>query len=116
MKRYDEAEKDLVKALVAEGEKGAPMSLYYLGLIQKEKKNLPGAVEFLRRYLLWAYRQQRLTPVEADVHLVLAEIYEAIHFPELAAEQKKAGEKLKERLKAVGAEKRKILLDMAREP
>ena len=116
MKHYAESEKDLVKALAAEGEDGAPMALYYLGLIQKEKKNLPGAAEFLRRYLLWAYRQQRLTPVEADVHLALAEIYEAIHFPELAAEQKKAGEKLKERFKAAGEAKRKILMDLAREP
>ncbi len=90
LKRYPESEADLARSIALRGEAGAPLALYYLGLIQKEKGNLQGAAEFLRRYLEWGYQQGRLTPVEADVHLALAEIYTGLKLPDLAYQQRKA--------------------------
>jgi tetratricopeptide (TPR) repeat protein len=98
LKRDKESEVDLARALSLKGETGAPLSLYYLGLIQKNKGNLQGAAEFLRRYLQWGYRQGRLTPVEADVHFALADVYQGLKLPDLAQQQRTAGEALKQRL------------------
>jgi len=114
--RYPESEADLLKTLEAKGEAGAPLALYYLGMIQKGKKNLEAAAELLRRYLQWAYTQPRLTPVEADVHLSLAEIYAAMRLPDLAAEQQKAGEELVKRLRSAGKGKERALLNLLRKP
>ena len=116
LKRLQESEADLVKALLAKGESGAPLALYYLGLIQKEKGNLFGASEFLGRYLRWAYQQGNPTPMEVEVHLALAEIYSAMGFTEPAEEQKKAGEALRKRLEERVKSREKALLEMLAKP
>ncbi len=116
LKRPKESEAELVKVLSAKGETGAPLALYYLGLIQKEKNNLTGAAEFLRRYLQWAYGQGRLTAVEADVHMALADIYQGMNLPDLAEKQKKAGEVLQEKLKEMAKMKEKAVMEMLGKP
>jgi len=116
LKRYPESEKDLAQAVTLNGDAGAPLALYYLGLIQKEKGNLQGAAEFLRRYLQWGYQQGRLTPVEADVHLALADIYTGLKLPDLADQQRKAGEALKTRLSAAAATQRQAIIEYLQKP
>jgi len=116
LKRHKESEADLAKALSAKGESGAPLALYYLGLIQKEKGNLVGASEFLGRYLQWAYTQGRPTPVEAEVHLSLAEVYKAMGFAQQAEEQKKAGEGLRKRLEEMAKSQEQAVLEMLAKP
>ena len=116
LKRNKESEADLVKALLAKGESGAPLSLYYLGLIQKEKGNLVGASEFLGRYLRWAYQQGNPTPMEVEVHLALAEIYTAMGFPGPAEEQKKAGEALRKRMDDWARSREKAVLETLARP
>jgi Tfp pilus assembly protein PilF len=116
LKRYKESEADLAKALARKGESGVPLALYYLGLIQKEKRNVTGAAEFLRRYLQWAYAQGRLTAVEAEVHLALAEVYRAMNLADLAEQQKRAGEVLQEKLKEMAKVKEKALVEWLKKP
>ncbi|HEV8337335.1 MAG TPA: hypothetical protein VGR67_13035 [Candidatus Polarisedimenticolia bacterium] len=112
LRRYQESEADLKKVLVHEGEKSAPLTLYYLGMIQKEQKNPEGAAEFLRRYLQWAYAQGRLTPAEAEVHLALSEVYLALKLPDLAEQHRKAAEVLQEKLKENAKSKEKAWIEM----
>jgi tetratricopeptide (TPR) repeat protein len=114
LKRMKESEADLARALALKGDTGAPLALYYLGLIQKDKGNLQGAAEFLRRYLQWGYRQGRLTPVEADVHFALADIYKGLQLPDLADQQRKAGETLKQRLQQSAQSTREAIFDYLR--
>ena len=116
LKRYPESEADLVKVLLAKGESGAPVALYYLGLIQKGKGNLAGASEFLGRYLQWAYQQGTPTAMEAEVHLVLAEIYSALGFPGPAKEQKEAGEALRKWLEERARSREKAAMEMLARP
>ncbi len=115
-KKYREAESDLVQALATAGETEVPMSLYYLGMIQKEKGNLTGSAELLRRYLEWGYAQDRLTPVEADVHLALAEVYKGMNLPDLSEQQRQAGESLKSRLKKAADAQREAIVDYLKKP
>jgi len=116
LKRYKESEADLAQALAQKGDTGAPLALYYLGLIQKEKGNLDGAAEFLRRYLQWGYQQGKLTAVEADVHLTLADVYRGLQLPDLADQQRKAGEMLKDRLAESAKSQRKAFIDFLKKP
>ncbi len=116
LQRYPESEKDLAQAIALKGDAGAPLALYYLGLIQKEKGNLQGAAEFLRRYLQWGYQQGRLTPVEADVHLVLAEVYTGLKLPDLADQQRKAGEALRARLTEASRSQRQAIMEYLQKP
>ena len=116
LKRYPESEKDLVRSLAREGDEAAPLALYYLGLIQQQKGNPEGAAEFLRLYVQWGYRQGKLTAVEADVHLALADIYTGLKLPDLADQQRKAGEALKTRLKESAREQRRAYIDFLRKP
>ncbi|HEU5181179.1 MAG TPA: tetratricopeptide repeat protein [Candidatus Polarisedimenticolia bacterium] len=116
LKKYREAESDLVQALATAGESEVPMSLYYLGMIQKEKGNLTGSAELLRRYLEWGYAQDRLTPVEADVHLALAEVYKGLNLPDLSEQQRQAGETLKSRLKKAANAQRDAIVDYLKKP
>jgi tetratricopeptide (TPR) repeat protein len=115
-KRYRESEADLVRALEDAGPEKMPLTLYYLGHIQKEKKNHTGAAEFFRLYLEWAYREGRLTAVEADVHLALAEIYGVMNLPDLAEQQRVAGETLRRRLEAVGEARVQALSEYLKRP
>ncbi len=112
LERYRESEEDLAKALVAKGESGAPLALYYLGLIQKGKGNLVGASEFLGRYLQWAYGQGNSTPIEAEVHLALADVYDELGFTEQAREHRDAGEALKKRLEERIREREDAVMEM----
>jgi spermidine synthase len=112
LNRYPESEAVFKKVLVHEGENSAPLTLYYLGLIQKEKKNPEGAAEFLRRYLQWAYAQGRLTPVEEEVHLALSDVYVAMKLPDLAEQHRKAAEALEEKLKENSKSREKALIEM----
>jgi hypothetical protein len=97
-------------------DKAQPVALYYLGLIQKDKGNFQGSAEFLRRYLQWGYAQGRLTAVEADVHLALAEVYTQLKLADLADQQRKAGEALKTRLAAAASAQRKAVIDFLQKP
>jgi tetratricopeptide (TPR) repeat protein len=116
LKRYPESEKDLARSLAREGDEEMPLALYYLGLIQQQKGNLEGAAELLRRYLQWGYRQGKLTAVEADVHLALADVYRGLKLPDLADQQRKAGETLKSRLAESAREQRRAYLDFLLKP
>jgi len=116
LKRYRESEGDLARAITLKGDAGAPLALYYLGLIQKEKGNLTGAAEFLRRYLQWGYQQGRLTAVEADVHLALADVYTGLKLPDLADQQRKAGEALKTRLAESARTQRQAIMEYLQKP
>ena len=116
LKKYREAESDMVQALANSGEAELPMALYYLGMIQKEKGNLTGSAELLRRYLEWGYAQDRLTPVEADVHLALADVYKGLNLPDLSEQQRQAGESLKSRLKKAADAQREAIFDHLQKP
>jgi len=116
LKQYRESETDLARAITLKGDAGAPLALYYLGLIQKDKGNLTGAAEFLRRYLQWGYQQGRLTPVEADVHLALADVYTGLKLPDLADQQRKAGEALKTRLADTMRTQRQAIMEYLQKP
>jgi spermidine synthase len=116
LKRYGEAESEMAKVLAVKGEQQSPLALYYLGMIQQEKKNLTGAAEFFRRYLQWAYAQGRLTPVEAEVHLALADIYKGLSLADLAEQQRKAAEVLQQKLKETARRKEKATIEWLKKP